>query len=74
MAVGSLEGGGIVGGTLITINRAGDFKQNHTPVRGLFLLSIHHARLGLGFTQVWVDVSGVLACLCAHVASNKYCR
>lgn len=57
---GFFRKGGIVGGTLITINRAGDFKQNHTPVKGLFLLSVCRARLVLGFTQVCV-------CVYAHV-------
>lgn len=36
MAVGSVGGGGTVGGTLITINRAVDFKQNHTPAERSF--------------------------------------
>ncbi len=60
---GLFRTGGIVRGTLITINRAKDFKQNHTPVKGLFLLSVHHARLVLGFTQVCVCV---YICVCMH--------
>lgn len=57
---------GIVGGTLITINKSADFKQNHTPVKRPFLNSIHHARL-LGFTQV---CGCVYICVCTHVAMN----
>lgn len=64
---GLFRRGGIDGGTLITINRAGDFKQNHTPVKVLFFLSVWHAKLLLGFTQVCMcahmDVSGALASL-----------
>lgn len=54
---GFFRRGGIDGGTLITINRVRDIKQNHTLVKVLFLLSAHQPDSGV-YTGVCVCGGG----------------